>query len=101
MSHIVEVKNITYNCTDPFTYVDQSARVLHTLPSKMTVEVEEVDADYITQAVEGDWLVTGYDYRKPGGRWKRYDEDMSWLYRARAQRARFVWKSPGGQPRLP
>jgi hypothetical protein len=76
-----EVKNITYDCVE--NGVDQSATVLQTLPTTATVNTATANPDDIQKALEGDWLVTGFDYRVPGGQWSRYDEDMGWLAMAR------------------
>lgn len=78
---MIEVKNITYDCI--VDGVDQSATVLPTLPTTTTVCVATANPDDIQKALEGDWLVTGFNYRVPGGQWSRYDEDMGWLAMAR------------------
>lgn len=78
---MIEVKNITYDCM--VDGVDQSATVLPTLRTTTTVCVTTANPDDIQKALEGDWLVTGFNYRVPGGQWSRYDEDMGWLAMAR------------------
>lgn len=73
----IEVKNITYDCV--VDGVDQSTSVLPTLPSAATVNTATTNPGDIQKALEGDWLVTGFDYRVTGGPWFRYDKDMGWL----------------------
>ncbi|KQM51203.1 hypothetical protein ASE69_07760 [Sphingomonas sp. Leaf208] len=77
----IEVENITYDCVEDG--VDQSATVLPTLPTTATVSTPTADPHDIQKALEGDWLVTGFDYRVSGSDWSRYDEDMGWLAMAR------------------
>ncbi|UZK69576.1 hypothetical protein OKW76_00355 [Sphingomonas sp. S1-29] len=57
---MIEVRNIVYD-TDGETVPD--------LPTTATVFVEEVDPEEIADALTGDWLISGFDYREPGGEW--------------------------------
>lgn len=77
----IQVENITYDCVE--NGVDKSATVLPTLRTTATVNTATTNPGDIQKALEGDWLVTGFDYRVPGGQWSRYDEDMGWLAMAR------------------
>ena len=81
----VEFQNITYDCS--INGVDHSATVLPTLAtcavlsgirrgSNLAMLARD---DVFTRHLEGDWLITGFDYRAEGRtRWRRHDEDMAW-----------------------
>jgi hypothetical protein len=74
----IEVQNITYDLT---SFVDLEPPA-HPLPTTATVDIDP-DDDVVTSTVKElesatGWLVTGFDYRAPGGQWTRHDEDMTW-----------------------
>ncbi|UZK70785.1 hypothetical protein OKW76_07115 [Sphingomonas sp. S1-29] len=57
---MIEVRNITYETDNEF---------VPGLPSTATLDMEEADPEEIAEALTGDWLISGFDYREQGGEW--------------------------------